>query len=270
MMRMLPDLRAWLWLVLRNPMPFLAMGLASAIGGFLYSYGPLHEAERWKIQHLEERLDARNAELRQLRKQLESAAADSGGADLEGELRSLESELEEARREAGKARKDSANAKEEIKKLTRARKRWKKRHAEVEKKLESATGELAEAKSAATASTPPIAATAAPAMPASDAGAGAEVLTGALLLRAGTGWQSPDGRMRVEVQEVRDDVAALTGSWQGEAEGTPEFLAVEGALSERFDDATYRVTVTRIVPHTSVTIRAVKEPTPPPPAKPAQ
>ena len=61
--------------------------------------------------------------------------------------------------------------------------------------------------------------------------------------------------MSFDVVDVDKEIASLRGSWQPAAAG-PERVAAGHELSERFDDAIYRISVSAVTPYRSVTIRA--------------
>jgi len=264
----MPDFRAWLWHLVRHPLLFallLALGVAF---GFAYSYGPVHRAKNWKIEHLEKRLLEKGDRIRSLEQQLAGhspsentlAAHEKSQEELEGQIAELHDSLAEAREQAQKAEARASKSASEARS-------WKSKHAKASKNLDKARSaerkleaKLDKAKQALAAAPKSVPSTP-PAAPAEaiSSGQNATTLASGLALKPGTGWQSANGELRIDVLSVGSDSVEVSGSWQTSG-SAPELLRAGHEViqtpAESEATASYRITVTDIDPFASATIRA--------------
>ncbi|MGH0035425.1 MAG: hypothetical protein ACQGVK_10410 [Myxococcota bacterium] len=148
--------------VLRHPIHIGVALLVGAVGSFVYSYGPLHRAESWQIDYLQERVDEQNRQIRSMEEELGGLRAQaSSGPDPEA-LAAERKEAKAAQRELSSARKEAERSERTIKSLRRSVSQWK-------TKYEQAQADLEELKASAVAAEAP----AWPATAQADAAAGA-------------------------------------------------------------------------------------------------
>jgi hypothetical protein len=190
---------------------FLAGGLIS----FVYSCGPLHNAKAWKIDYLEERLEARTTQLVELESQIaeqKSASDDTSRAD---ELTKLRDDLASRSKSIEGLERKVAGSKKREKELTRSRDTWKTRHAKLEAELEelssrraSLDGSSAAAAAPSRAFAPAASGESTPSPPASQGNlsdaSGSEVE-----VSLGEAWESGDGRARFELVSLEDGMAKI-------------------------------------------------------------
>jgi predicted nucleic acid-binding Zn-ribbon protein len=110
--------------------------LLGALLSFAYSYAPLHRAKDWKIDYLEERLEARNAHVLELEAQLREARASLEGTASDDEVRALRTRLDEATRLAESREQEITDLEQKLESASRARDSWKSRHAAIAANLE--------------------------------------------------------------------------------------------------------------------------------------
>jgi len=185
--------------------------LAGAIGAFVYSYVPLHNAKNWRIDYLEERLatkDAENQSLREKIEQLQGSLSDVPDGDT---FKVLQAELVTADKTVSQLEKQVAKLEKRAKEAEQARDTWKSRHAESERQRLAARTE----------STAPPASPASPASPAAvdDDTTAASASPSARAVRTpvssgtavdvGSRWQSPDGKSDFDLVAINSGKARV-------------------------------------------------------------
>jgi hypothetical protein len=130
------DVRTWPQALLRYPLLILTALLLGALLSFAYSYAPLHRAKAWKIDYLEERLEARNAHVLELEAQLREARTSLEGTASDDEVRALRTRLDEATRLAESRDQEIAALEKKLESASRARDSWESRHAAASADLE--------------------------------------------------------------------------------------------------------------------------------------
>jgi len=135
---------------LRYPLLFLTALLLGALGTFVYSYAPLHNAKDWQIDYLEDRLETRNAHVLELEEELRVAKGSLVGQPSDGEVDALRSQLSEANDLAASHQKQVDELERKLKSASRSRDQWKSRHATVTAELEGARKDSAPSISAKT------------------------------------------------------------------------------------------------------------------------
>lgn len=142
-MHPLLDPRPWPRTLLRYPLLFLTALLLGALGTFVYSYAPLHNAKDWQIDYLEDRLETRNAHVLELEGELRVAKGSLVGQPSDGEVDALRSQLSEANDLAASHQKQVDELERKFKSASRSRDQWKSRHAAVMAELEGAKKSIA-------------------------------------------------------------------------------------------------------------------------------
>ncbi len=111
---------AWLKLLWRFPLLFAAVFLLGASCAFIYSYAPLHSSKNWKIDYLEDRVDAQNQQLSALEQELSQARARAQGGPQPEELEEMRGELEQSRTQIAGLEKDIRSSKAANQRLRRS------------------------------------------------------------------------------------------------------------------------------------------------------
>ena len=163
-------LPAWL----RQALIGLGLFLLGGLLAFGYSYRPLHGALTWKVDELEERLDARNQENLRLSDELAKLrSSESERVDPES-FAQVEKELEKTRSSLAKIEKDLSRSERKRKDANASASRWRKRYEKLrdEQSVAAATPAPAEspAPSAPAAAAPATGGETAPAAPSTDPG----------------------------------------------------------------------------------------------------
>lgn len=142
---------------------FLAGGLLT----FGYSYSPLHDAKNWRIDYLEERIRAKDAQLDELQKQLDEVRSEAADKPDGETFKLLQQELVTADKTVQELERKLARAEKQAKELERSRDKWKARHAEAESRRQPLAASAPAAEPApATAAAETAAPDSAPAAPA--------------------------------------------------------------------------------------------------------
>lgn len=116
--------------------------LAGALIAFVYSYAPLHSAKNWKIDYLEERLDASRLQIEDLERNLADVQKKMRTrADPEA-FRLLQGELAVTDDTIGDLESKLARSQRRVKDLERSRDSWKAKHSEAELKREALLSEI--------------------------------------------------------------------------------------------------------------------------------
>jgi len=137
-------LQSWGGVALRNPMLLLFTFLFGGAFTFGYSYVPLHTVNIQKAERLERTVLTQESEIEALAYQVEQLeAAAQGGLDA-GAAAALQSERMAAQEENELLRQEVDRAKKRTKQLERERSEWRRRVSALEKKLKTATTELAQ------------------------------------------------------------------------------------------------------------------------------
>ncbi len=120
--------RPWPGLLLRHPVPFVAVVLVGAVASFLYSYIPLHGGKNWQIDHLEQRVDAQNEKLQKLEMEISVTRSDAASRPESGEFESMKLELRGAVRERDQLRAAVKRSEQTITSLRKTRDQWKEKY----------------------------------------------------------------------------------------------------------------------------------------------
>jgi len=118
--------------------------LLGAALSFAYSYAPLHRANSWKIDYLEERLESRTSQVRDLEEQLEKATSSLAGTPSDDEVQALRSQLDEATKLAASREQEIEQLERDLANTARSRDTWKNRHTAAMNDLESRSEPAAE------------------------------------------------------------------------------------------------------------------------------
>lgn len=136
-MHPLLDVRPWPKVLLRYPLLILTALLLGGLAAFAYSYAPLHAAKDWKIDYLEERLEVRNQQVRELEESLAAARASLEGTPSNDEIGALRTQLKEATQLADSREREVASLQKKLDSTAKSRDQWKSRHAAVVAEMES-------------------------------------------------------------------------------------------------------------------------------------
>lgn len=133
----------------RHPIHIAAALLIGAVGAFVYSWGPLHRAEQWKIGYLEERVDEQNRTIREMEDEMVALRAETSSQPDPKDLAAEREAAKKARRELASAQKEAARHEATIKSLRRSVSQWKSKAEKADAEIESLRASLVAADSAA-------------------------------------------------------------------------------------------------------------------------
>lgn len=180
---------------------YVGVFLAGAILAFLYSYIPLHNAKNWKIDYLEERLVAKDNEVRSLEKQI-ATFEDDGPDEPDGRtFEQVQVELTSAHTNVKDLERKIAQLEGRTREVERSRNEWKSKYEAAEKTRLAALRSDSRGRSEATDAGPAS-------VPAAAGSIGAPLVADALV-RIGTRWRSPDGRSDFDLVAISDEVARV-------------------------------------------------------------
>jgi len=131
------DFMAQLRVLWRHPLHIRAALLFGAGGAFVYSYGPLHRAERWQIGHLEQRVDEQNRTLRETTEELERLRQSAATQPDPKAVAAQREKATVARQELAAAKDANERAERTIENLRRSVSQWKARYEKASAELES-------------------------------------------------------------------------------------------------------------------------------------
>ncbi len=137
---------------LRQALIGLGLFLLGGLLAFGYSYHPLHGALNWKVEQLEERLDARNLENLRLSDELAKLRSSEAESVDPESFAEVERELEKTRTTLAQAEKDLSRAQSKRKDANADAGRWRKRYEKLRDELKVASTPPAQAPAAGTSS----------------------------------------------------------------------------------------------------------------------
>jgi hypothetical protein len=140
---------------------YLGVFLAGGLIAFVYSYSPLHKAKNWKIEYLEERLEAKDVELQAAEQELGNEVADNQDKPDGETFKLLQKELVTVDKTVKDLERKLAKSDRRVKELEKSRSNWKAKAAAAESDRDALA-----ANQATTPSPEPESAAAAPASPA--------------------------------------------------------------------------------------------------------
>jgi chromosome segregation ATPase len=111
---------SWLKLLWRHPLPFVAAFALGTLCAFAFSYGPLHTSKNWKIDYLEDRVDAQNQKIGELEEELQGTRAQARGRPDPEELDALRTELEQVQAELAGSKTETRRARSKVRGLQRS------------------------------------------------------------------------------------------------------------------------------------------------------
>ncbi|MBJ22833.1 MAG: hypothetical protein GY910_04435 [bacterium] len=114
-------------------LPLIGAGLFFAGGmlAFGYSYRPLHGAMTWKVEELEQRIDARNLENLKLGDELARLRSQQAGRIDPETLAQVERELDKTKKALGQSDKDLKRSDRKRKEAISSGNRWRKRYEDL-------------------------------------------------------------------------------------------------------------------------------------------
>ena len=136
-MHELLDVRPWPRALLRYPLLILTALLLGALLAFTYSYAPLHRAKDWKIDYLEERLESRNQQLREIKVNLAEARTSLSGTLSIEEIAAIRTRLDEATRLADSRKRETGSLQKKLAQAKKSRDQWRSRHAAAVSEIET-------------------------------------------------------------------------------------------------------------------------------------
>ena len=136
-MNQLLDVKPWPRVIWQNPLLILATFLVGGAIAFAYSYAPLHRAKDWKVAYLDDRLEARNEQVRALETQLERANGQLANSPSGEELSALKSQLAEATDLVDSRKRELNSLKRKLESVSRSHDSWKRKHASALSELEN-------------------------------------------------------------------------------------------------------------------------------------
>ena len=128
-MNRLLDVTPWPRVIWHNPLLILAAFLVGGTVAFAYSYAPLHRAKDWKVDYLEDRLEARNEQVRDLEAQLGEAHGALADAPSGEQLSALKSQFAEATHLVDSQKREIDSLKRKLESASRSRDSWRAKHA---------------------------------------------------------------------------------------------------------------------------------------------
>jgi septal ring factor EnvC (AmiA/AmiB activator) len=131
------DVKPWPRVIWQNPLLILAAFLVGGALAFAYSYAPLHRAKDWQVDYLEDRLEARNEQVRGMETQLEDAEGKLADTPSGEELSALKSQLAEATDLIESRKREIASLKRKLEATSRSRDSWKTKYASALSELEN-------------------------------------------------------------------------------------------------------------------------------------
>ena len=148
------SLPPWLRTVLIGAGLFLLGGVLS----FGYSYRPLHGALTWKVEQLEERLDARNLENMKLESEVAKLRSQEETRVDPDSFKQVERELEKTRTALAQAEKDLKRADRKRKDANASASTWRKRYESLREQTAVAAATKPDPQPVASPATAPTAA----------------------------------------------------------------------------------------------------------------
>jgi hypothetical protein len=231
---------------------YLGIFLAGGLITFVYSYSPLHKAKNWKIGYLEERLEARDAELKTVQAELVSVRTDNQDKPDGQTFKLLQDELVTVDKTVTELERKLAKAEKRVKELEKSRKSWKAKAADAEAKRDALAARSAPADSSGPAAAPP----ASPAPGATTASGGGEQVA------LGSRWQRGDGLAGFELTGIEGQVATVVADPdRPTAGGTAKSIRV--GVGESFEVGTgsgqpSRVAIKRVEPGRAIWIEVAR------------
>ena len=135
---------------MRYPLLILTACLLGAIGAFSYSYAPLHRAKDWRIDYLEDRIEIRNIQVKELEEELAQARNSLEGQPSDEEMKALRAQLGEATKLAEARERETQDLDRKLASMTKSRDSYKRRHASAaaDLKAKAAASKAAASKAA--------------------------------------------------------------------------------------------------------------------------
>ena len=200
---------------------YLGVFLAGGLIAFVYSYSPLHKAKNWKIEYLEERLEAKEVELQTAGQELASVTADNEDKPDTETFKLLQNELVTVDKTVKELERKLAKAERRMKELETSRNNWKAKTAKAESMRDALAASRVPMPAAAAA--PP----ASPAPGAADSSPGERVMLGKR-------WQRGDGLAGFELTAIEGSVARVIADPDRLTPGsTPDVISV--GVGESFE-----------------------------------